>query len=327
MTIAITMGDSSGVGPEIILSAFSKGELPERFVVIGDFAILEYCNELLAFKAPLRKISRPEDAAVGVVNILDLGLLSREDLQIGKVSRKSGQAALQYVECATRLALEKRVAAIVTQPINKEATRLSQAGFCGHTEYIADLCRAPNVTMMLVSEKLIVTHISTHVSLREAIDNVRNDRIVNVLRLTDQAVRKLRPRQRIAVAGLNPHAGENGAFGLEDQEIIKPAIVEARQQGIDAVGPFAPDTLFMQAVRGDFDAVVCMYHDQGHIPLKLLDFEGGVNVTLGLPIIRTSVDHGTAFDIAYQGRAFTRSLRDACQLAEKLATGSAAGVR
>jgi 4-hydroxythreonine-4-phosphate dehydrogenase len=319
MLIAITMGDSSGVGPEIILHAFKKGKLPPDFIVVGDWSAIAFCDRLLNFQAPIRKIAEPSDLQAGSVNVLDLELLREEEIEIGQLSKASGHAALKYVERATRLALAKQIDAIVTMPINKEATRLSEPDFCGHTEYIAGLCGETNYTMMLASEKLIVTHISTHVALREAIDAVKQKRIVNVIQLTHDALKKLRPRQRIAVAGLNPHAGEGGAFGREEELEITPAVALAKAKGLDVHGPFPPDTIFMQAIKGNYDAIVCMYHDQGHIPLKLLDFEGGINVTLGLPIIRTSVDHGTAFDIAYKGVAFTRSLCDACQLAVKLA--------
>jgi 4-hydroxythreonine-4-phosphate dehydrogenase len=201
---------------------------------------------------------------------------------------------------------------------------MSQPDFTGHTEYIAKLCGAPDFTLMLASDRLIVTHVSTHVSLRQAIECVKKENILKIIRLTHGVLPRLRAASRIAVAGLNPHAGENGSFGVEDQEEILPAVVEARKFGMDVSGPFPPDTIFMQTLKGRYDAVVCMYHDQGHIPMKLLDFEGGINVTLGLPIVRTSVDHGTAFDIAWKGVAFTGSLRDACRLAKKLAESHSA---
>ena len=318
MTIAITMGDSSGVGPEIVLHAFKKGELPDDFVVVGDFSILSLCNRKLGYEAPLRRVAEVAEAGAGRVNVLDLGLLKEEDLRVGQISEQSGLAALRYVERATRLALAGQVAAVVTLPVNKEATRLSEPGFTGHTEYIAGLCGKDRYTLMLASEKAIVTHVSTHVSLREAIENVRRERVYDVIRLTHEVLPRLRPSSRIAVAGLNPHAGENGAFGHEDLAEVKPAVERARAEGVDAAGPFPPDTVFLDLLKGRYDAVVCMYHDQGHIPMKVLDFEGGINVTLGLPIVRTSVDHGTAFDIAYRGVAFTGSLRDACALAVKL---------
>lgn len=319
MTIAITMGDSSGVGPEIILHAFKKGELPEDFIVIGDYSIMNACNRMLNYNAPLRKAEDAGDVQKDFVNVLDLGLLNEDDLSIGAISKASGHAALKYVERATQLALSGEVAAQVTMPMNKEATRLSEENFSGHTGYIAKLCGQDKYTLMLASEKLIVTHVSTHVSLREAIESVKKDQVYDIIKLTHDVLPKLRPSYRIAVAGLNPHAGENGAFGKEDQDEIQPAVEKAQAEGLEVSGPFPPDTIFMDALKGKYDAIVCMYHDQGHIPMKVLDFEGGVNVTLGLPIIRTSVDHGTAFDIAYQGKAFTGSLRDAFRLAVKLA--------
>jgi 4-phospho-D-threonate 3-dehydrogenase / 4-phospho-D-erythronate 3-dehydrogenase len=317
--IAITMGDSSGVGPEIVLRAFQKGELPERSLVVGDLSVLRLGASVLKTDVPIRPADGPADLEPGALNVIDLGLMSAQDVRIGEVDRLSGQAALRYVEHATRLALAGNVSAVVTLPINKEATGLSEPGFTGHTEYIAALCARPVYTMMLASERLLVTHVSTHVSLREAIQRVERGRVLQTVRLTDAALQRLRPTRRIAVAGLNPHAGENGAFGDEEIREIRPAVELARAGGIDAEGPFAGDTVFMQVLQGRHDAVVCMYHDQGHIPMKLLDFEGGVNVTLGLPIVRTSVDHGTAFDIAYQGKAFTRSLQAACEMALRLA--------
>ncbi|MBL8206887.1 MAG: 4-hydroxythreonine-4-phosphate dehydrogenase PdxA [Blastocatellia bacterium] len=319
MCIAITMGDSSGVGPEIVLKAFANHELPDDFIVIGDASILALCNQELSYQVTLHRITDVVERQAGVLNVYDLALLTPEDLRVGQVSQKSGYAALRYVERATQLALTKQITAIVTLPINKEATRLTAPNFSGHTEYIAELCGEENYTMMLASEKLIVTHVSTHISLRQALEQVTTEKVLNIIRLTHDAVARLRPRNKIAVAGLNPHAGENGSFGTEDITQIKPAIEAARAEGIDANGPFPPDTIFFQTVKGKaYDAVVCMYHDQGHIPMKLLDFEGGINVTLGLPIIRTSVDHGTAFDIAWQGKAFTQSLKEACELAVKL---------
>jgi 4-hydroxythreonine-4-phosphate dehydrogenase len=320
MTIAITMGDSSGVGPEIILNAFIKKELPEDFVVVGDLSILEVCNRILTYHVPLRKAESLEDRVGGIVNVLDMGLMSEDDLRIGEISKRSGYAALKYVEYATRLALEGKVSAEVTMPMNKEATRLTVDEFSGHTGYIARLCGQSKYTLMLASEKLIATHVSTHVSLREAIEVVKKENVYNVIKLTHEVLPRLRSQSRIAVAGLNPHAGENNSFGTEDSEEITPAVQQAKGEGIDVFGPLPPDTVFMDMLKGRYEAVVCMYHDQGHIPMKVLDFKGGINVTLGLPIIRTSVDHGTAFDIAYKGIAFTESLRDACKLALKLSS-------
>jgi len=316
----ITMGDASGIGPEIVLKAWSRGELRHLVVVYGDLAILEHSNERLGYGVALGRWEPSTTPADGVLNVRDLGILGPGHLEIGRVSAHAGRAAREYVVAATRAALAGEIAAMVTLPVNKEAVRLTDPGFTGHTELVGELCGSRDVTIMLVSDELIVTHVSTHVSLVEAIARVKQERIRAILRLTVDAVGRLRPNPRIAVAGLNPHAGEHGLFGDEDEREIAPAVAWARAQGMPVEGPFPPDTLFHLAVRKKrFDAIVCMYHDQGHIPLKLLDFEGGVNVTLGLPIVRTSVDHGTAFDIAWQGKASTVSLVRALEMAVKLA--------
>ena len=259
----------------------------------------------------------------GVVNVANQAVLQAGDITPGKLSREAGLAARKYVVSATRAALAHEVEAIVTLPMNKEATGLSDPTFTGHTELIGSLCGVEDVTIMLASDDLIVTHVSTHMSLLDAIRAAKEPRIRTIIQLTVDALRKLKAVPRIAVAGLNPHAGENGLFGREEIEEIIPAVKWAQQQGYPVEGPFPPDTLFYLAVRRkQFDAVVCMYHDQGHIPSKLLDFECGVNVALGLPIVRTSVDHGTAFDIAGRGVASTKSLIRAIEFAERLIGGS-----
>ena len=320
MILGVTMGDSSGVGPEILLKAYSRGELQHAFVCFGDLAVLQYCNERLGYGARLNAIRNITDAAEGALNVIDHGILNADDVCIGAVSAESGKAAREYVISATRAALAGSISAMVTLPMNKEATQLSDPDFVGHTELIGSLCGSKDVTIMLAADKLIVTHVSTHVSLARAIEMVRTERIRKIIELTVNAVRRLRENPRIAVAGLNPHAGEHGLFGDEEIREITPAIVWAKEQGMPVDGPFPPDTVFYQAVHQKrFDAVICMYHDQGHTVLKLLDFEGGVNVALGLPIVRTSVDHGTAFDIAWKGVAKTANLVSAMNLAAKLA--------
>jgi len=252
--------------------------------------------------------------------------MTAADVTPGVLNAASGRAAREYVISATRAALAGDIAAMVTLPMNKEATQLSDPAFVGHTELIGALCGAPSVTIMLASEQLIVTHVSTHVSLRQAIERTKRDRVAKIIELTWDAVKRMMPNPRLAVAGLNPHAGENGLFGSEEIDEIIPAIEWARAQGMNVDGPLPPDTVFYLAVRRKlYDAVVCMYHDQGHIPSKLLDFEGGVNVALGLPIIRTSVDHGTAFDIAWRGLASTRSFLAALCCAARMATPPAPG--
>ena len=321
--IAVTIGDANGVGPELMLKAWSEGLFGADTVAVGDLAALERAREALSLSIDFAPLAEPAARPpANTLAVLDLGLLSPSDIHPGQLSIESGRAAIAYVERAARLALDGVIDAMVTLPINKEACGLSQPGFSGHTEFIAELCGASATTMMLACEKLIVTHVSTHVPLRDAIERVRQQRVLQVIELTHSALLRLRPRARIAVAGLNPHAGEHGLFGQEDAREIEPAVQAARLRGIDAHGPIAADTVFYQAVEnGRYDAVVCMYHDQGHIPMKTLDFDGGVNVTLGLPIIRTSVDHGTAFDIAYQGIARTRSLHAAYRMAQLLAEG------
>ena len=308
LPLAITMGDASGGGPEVVLRSFSAGGLGADVVVYGDEAILRHGAALLNLDIDWDRLP-----------IVDLGLLSAMDHRPGVLDAASGAAARAYVERATIDALAGTVAGVVTMPMNKEATQLTDASFVGHTEFIAALCGAPKVTMMLTNGPLAVTHVSTHCSLSEAIQRVRADRVLEVIQLTNDALRRFLDRPRIAVCGLNPHAGEHGLFGSEDIEHVAPAIAAAVTEGIDATGPHPADTVFYQAVhRRRYDAIVCMYHDQGHAPMKLLAFDTGVNVTLGLPIVRTSVDHGTAFDIAWTGEAFTDSVNHAVDYARKL---------
>ena len=310
--LAITMGDASGIGPEIVLRRFCEGGLGDDVVVYGDASILRHGASLLGLDVDWARLP-----------IVDLALLTAADHRPGQLDAASGAAARAYVERATRDALAGTVAGIVTMPMNKEATQLSDPAFVGHTELIAGLCGVQKVTMMLTtrlpSGPLAVTHVSTHVSLATAIERVRRERVLDVIHLTNDVLGRFLDRPRIAVCGLNPHAGEHGLFGGEDIEHIAPAIAAAVAEGIDASGPHPADTVFYQAVhRGRYDAIVCMYHDQGHGPMKLIAFDTGVNVTLGLPIVRTSVDHGTAFDIAWKGEAFTDSLQHALDYARML---------
>ena len=328
--MAITMGDPSGIGPEIVLRRAAAAGLGSS-VVYGDLAVLQHGCELLGIDVTLQAIAAPGDAgdmppgmspgmSPGMCRVVDLGLLTAAQHRPGQLDGPSGAAARAYVERATIDALAGRVAGVVTMPMNKEATQQSDPGFVGHTEFIAALCGTPRVTMMLTNGSVAVTHVSTHCSLREAIERVQTPRVLEVIRLTHQTLARFIEHPRVAVCGLNPHAGEHGLFGDEDRVHIEPAIAAAVAEGIDATGPHPADTVFFQAVhRGRYDAIVCMYHDQGHGPMKLLAFEDGVNVTVGLPIIRTSVDHGTAFDIAWTGEAFTGSLDHALDYAWKLA--------
>jgi 4-hydroxythreonine-4-phosphate dehydrogenase len=320
--IAVTMGDPAGIGPEIVVKAFAEEGFRDegRSLVVGDPEILERAAKLLELPLRANEISEPEEAAFepGAVDVLAVGEVPG-DLPFGELDARAGDAAFRYVQRATELANERRVAAIATAPLNKEAMHLAGHKYPGHTEILAELTGTKAYAMMLVTDELKVIHVSTHVSLREAIERVRPGRELAVIRLAHDALRKLGVENpKVAVAGLNPHAGENGLFGTEDLEHIAPAVEEAKEQGIGASGPWPPDTVLMRARRGEFDVVVVQYHDQGHIPVKLMGFEAGVNVTVGLPFFRTSVDHGTAFDIAGTGKADHASMQAAIDLARKL---------
>jgi 4-hydroxythreonine-4-phosphate dehydrogenase len=321
--VAVTMGDPAGVGPEIIAKTFADPNFHtgNRALVVGDAGMLKRAAELLGLPLGIREIQEPEDAAFGpgTADVLRVGDLP-PDLPFGELDARAGDAAFRYVEKATRLASAGRVAAIATAPLNKEAMHLAGHGYPGHTEILADLTGTDDYAMMLVTDELKVIHVSTHVSLKEAIDRAQPERELAVIRLAHESLKKLGVESpRVAVAGLNPHAGENGLFGKEDLEKIRPAVKAALEEGVDASGPWAPDTVMMRARQGYFDVVVVQYHDQGHIPIKLMGFDTGVNVTVGLPFFRTSVDHGTAFDIAGTGKADHASLKAALDLARSLA--------
>ncbi len=320
--IAVTMGDPAGIGPEIIARTFDEGGFGEhdRAIVVGDAGILERAARLLDLPLRANVVAVPEDARFepGTIDVIPETELP-EDLPFGGLDARAGDAAFRYVERATGLASAGRVGAIATAPLNKEAMHLGGHEYPGHTEILADLTGTEDYAMMLVAEDLRVIHVSTHVALREAIERATPERELAVIHLAHDALKKLGVEEpRIAVAGLNPHAGENGLFGAEDAEKIRPAVERAREQGLNASGPHPPDTVFSQAKQGRFDIVVVQYHDQGHIPIKLLGFETGVNVTVGLPFFRTSVDHGTAFDIAGTGEAGHSSMQAALDLAREL---------
>src|ERR687894_2397958 len=319
--IAVTMGDPAGIGPEIVPRAFAEEGRDRRALVIGNPEILERAANLLELPLRVNEISEPEEAAFepGAVDLLAVGEVPG-DLPFGALDARAGDAAFRYLQRATELANAGRVGAIATAPLNKEAMHLAGHKYPGHTEILAELTATKDYAMMLVTDELKVIHVSTHVSLREAIERVRPERELAVIRLAHDSLRKLGVEEpKVAVAGLNPHAGESGLFGTEDAEQIAPAVAAAVEEGIDATGPWPPDTVMMRARRGDFDIVVLEYHDQGHIPIKLMGFDTGVNVTVGLPFFRTSVDHGTAFDIAGMGEADPSSLRAAIDLARTLA--------
>ena len=326
--IGITMGDPASIGPEITVKALADQSIYEacRPIVVGDACVLEAALKIAGHEEmKVRAVKDVRDAVFthGTIDVLDMGLVSMDELVRGQVSAMCGDAAFRYVEKVIELAMDGQVDATVTNAFNKEAVNLAGHHYSGHTEIYADLTGTKNYTMMLAHENMRVVHVSTHVSLREACDRVKKPRVLEVIRIADRACRDMGiASPRVGVAGLNPHCGEGGLFGREEIEEIAPAVEAARAEGIDAQGPVPPDTIFSKARGGWYDIVVAMYHDQGHIPLKLLGFvydrdEGkwqavsGVNITLGLPIIRTSVDHGTAFDQAGLGTASEASLMNA----------------
>jgi 4-phospho-D-threonate 3-dehydrogenase / 4-phospho-D-erythronate 3-dehydrogenase len=306
-TVAISIGDPAGIGPEIVLKALISTEVHElaNWVIVGDPVALEKTSATCGIA--LKKLG---------ANFRSCGAIKPTDqYQFGELNSLCGRAAVEYVRVATEMCLKNESQALVTAPLNKKAVTLSGMKFTGHTEYIAELCRAQDSRMMLSNGKLSVVHVTTHISLRNAI-HATSARILRTIELGDEAMKLLgHERPRIAMCGLNPHAGEQGLFGEEDSSNITPAIEAARSRGILVNGPHAPDTIFLRAARGEYDMVVAMYHDQGHIPMKLIDFEHTVNVSLGIPVIRTSVDHGTAFDIAGKNKANPTNMIAAMKMA------------
>ncbi|MEV0254144.1 4-hydroxythreonine-4-phosphate dehydrogenase PdxA [Streptomyces sp. NPDC050732] len=318
--LALSMGDPCGIGPEITLKACADPRRTVPVVVIGDPGVLTRADRFagtgLAVR-PVASVARAEYAP-GTVDVL-AGSDLPDDLPWGALDARAGVASFQYVRRGARLAMDGDVRALVTAPINKEALRLGGVPHPGHTEILADLSGTTDYAMMMANQELRVVLVTVHEPLRTAIDALDTERELAVIRLTHRALeRSGAAAPRIAVAGLNPHAGENGLFGREDTDIIAPAVRAARGEGIRASGPWPADTVFMRARAGEFDAVVAQYHDQGLIPVKYLGLEHGVNITLGLPFVRTSVDHGTAFDIAGRGLADHTSLLTALDHADRL---------
>jgi 4-hydroxythreonine-4-phosphate dehydrogenase len=324
------MGDAAGTGPEIIAKALADvGVYMQcRPLVVGDAATLERATRFTSAAVKINAVRELNAAhfTPGTIDVLDLANIDLAKLTPGKVDPMAGGAAYDYIKRATDLALAGEAAAIVTSAINKDALNRAGHHYDGHTGLLAALCQAPGATMMLVAEGLRVSHVSTHVPLRVAIERVRPERIVKVLQLTHDAVRSLGiATPRLAVAGLNPHAGESGLFGDEEEKFITPGINEARRLGLDVSGPYPGDTIFFRTHRGEFDGAVAMYHDQGHVAAKMLGIWLGVNVTLGLPIIRTSVEHGTDFANVGTGRGDPRSLLAAIKLAATMAQNRVKG--
>ena len=320
--VGITMGDPAGIGPEISLKAVDHSEEYRNSVIIyGSYAVLMYYKTLLHIQTPVVEIKDPSDFQPGKINVISvIDLHLGDDFKIGQVSPVAGDAAYQYIARAISDALKGKISVVTTAPLNKEALHKGGHNYDGHTEIFAQLTKTKTYTMMLWSECMSVVHVSTHCSLREACDRATKERVLECIHLADSAMKKLGIKvPRIAVAGLNPHCGEAGLFGQEEIKEIGPAVEAAQKEGLDVTGPVPPDTVFLKAYHGMFDIVVAMYHDQGHIPMKMVAFYSGVNVTLGLPIIRTSVDHGTAFDIAGKGIAKKDSMLYALKLGKRFA--------
>lgn len=317
--IGISMGDPAGIGPEIIIKTLALNQVYSQCnpLVVGDAAVLEREAKALNSTITINSIQAVNEAKFtpGIIDVYGLKNVNLNELQPGVVSAMAGKAAFEAVVKVIELALTNEIDATVTAPLNKESIHKAGHHFSGHTEIYAHYTNTSKYAMLLADENFRVIHVSTHVSLRQACDLCKKDRVIEVISLLNEACLKLGIKKpKIAVAGLNPHAGENGLFGEEEITEIIPAIAQANQLGINAEGPFPPDTMFVKAVQGKFDGCVAMYHDQGHIPFKLEGFKWdnekqtmksvkGVNITLGLPIIRTSVDHGTAFEIAGMGIA------------------------
>ena len=323
--IAITMGDAAGIGPEIIVKALADGQIYEtcRPLVIGDATRLREATAIVGSSLPINAVGSPSAGLYrhGVIDCIDLGLIPA-GLVWGELSPVAGHAAFEYVKRAVELIGADGVAGICTAPLNKEALRAGGHPYPGHTEMLAALTGVDEVSMMLTTPKLRVIHVTTHIGLIDAIRKIEPGLVERTIRRGHEAlIRSGIARPRIGVCGINPHAGEHGLFGYgEEEEKIDPAVRALAAEGLDVRGALPADTLFFLAQRGDFDLVVAMYHDQGHGPVKAMGIEAGVNVTVGLPVIRTSVDHGTAFDIAGTGQADERSMVVAIGAAVSLAT-------
>lgn len=321
--VAITMGDPAGIGPEIIVHALQSDIIKDvHAIVIGSAELL---NKQLSMKlfdnVKINIIKNVEEAnfSPSIINIIDIPLTDIDSLIPGQVQAQAGDLAYRCVKKATELALNNEVGSIATAPLNKEALHSAGHMYPGHTELLAKLTNSKDVAMVLYTDKLKVIHVTTHVSLRHFLDNLNSKRIETVIQIAHDFLLKVGYRNpQIAVAGVNPHAGEHGLFGDDEIKFVTPAINHMQAKGMNVTGPHAPDTVFLQAHQGKFDMVVAMYHDQGHIPLKLLGFYDGVNIAAGLPFIRTSADHGTAFDIAWKGIAKPDSMIESIRLAAEL---------
>lgn len=325
--LAITMGDPAGIGPEVTVKALDDASLREAChpLVIGDLGVLRSALAVCHSTATLRAVEVPFalPAEPDTVDVLDLANVSPSSWQWGKLSATCGQAAMDYILKSMELTDRGIVAGIVTAPINKEATSLAGHKELGHMELFGRVYEAKNQATMLVSGRLRCVHLTTHHSLRDALDRITRERVLaRIVTTHEDFCRWGMQRPRIAVSAVNPHAGEGGLLGSEEREQLAPAVADGRALGIDVHGPYPADSVYVRAMNGEFDAVIAMYHDQGHIPVKVHGFEQSVSVALGLPILRTSVDHGTAFDIAGTGKADAQSMAAAIRVAAEIASGS-----
>ncbi|MBI4684611.1 MAG: 4-hydroxythreonine-4-phosphate dehydrogenase PdxA [Nitrospirae bacterium] len=318
---AITIGDAGGIGPEIIVKALYCAEIRDYCapVVIGDRVVIEEAINLTKLPIELKLIKSPDESksAMGTIDFIDLNMVKK--FEKGKPTAENGRASVSYIKKAVELALDKKVDGIVTAPISKEALKMAGYSWPGHTEMLAEFTGTKDYAMMLVGGSLRVILVTIHTPLKSVPNLITKERVLKIILLSKNACDMLGIKNpRIAVAGLNPHAGESGIFGDEEIKVIIPAIENAKKHGIPVTGPYPPDTIFHKAYKGEIDIIVCMYHDQGLIPLKMIAFDKGVNVTVGLPIIRTSPDHGTAYDIAWKGIANASSMLEAIKLASRL---------
>lgn len=321
--IGVPMGDPAGVGAEITVKSLMSDKVKDvaDVIVVGDKEVLAQALKVCGLTAELNCVDDPADGHYedGVINVIDLDNIDMASLQMGKVQAMCGKAAFEYIEKCVELAMAHKIDAIATTPINKEALRAAHVNYIGHTEILGALSHSRDPLTMFEVDGLRVFFLTRHMSLREACDAVKKDRVLEYIRRCTKALQQLGVKGKMAVAGLNPHSGEHGLFGWEEVKEIAPAVAQAQQEGYDVVGPIGPDSVFHQALQGRYQAVLSLYHDQGHIATKTYDFERTIAVTLDMPFLRTSVDHGTAFDIAGKGIVSDISMIEAIRLAAKYA--------
>lgn len=322
--IAIPMGDAAGIGPEISIKSLSNKEIYDicKPLIVGDLGVLEKAANIVESNVKFNAINNPEEGIYeyGTIDVIDLNNIDEKNLKYGEVSAECGQAAFEYIKKSVELAMNKKVSALATTPINKESLKAAKVPFIGHTEMLEELSNSKDPLTMFQVRGMRIFFLTRHLSLKDAINQMTKERVHDYLLRCDKALEKLGVKERkFAVAGLNPHSGEKGLFGMEEVDEIKPGIDLAVKDGINAVGPVPADSVFFQALNGKYDAVLSLYHDQGHIAAKMTDFHMTVSITNGLPFLRTSVDHGTAFDIAGKNIAESISMEECIKVAAEYA--------